>query len=143
MAPMTRSFSPGGVPTSAVADYYARRAVGEVGFIISEGTVVNRPASSNDPNIPRFHGKAELGGWQEVITRVHAVGGVMAPQLWHMGVVAPKDSGWLTTAPFEGPSGLVAPGKIGGVAMTEKDIAATIRPFPIFMARSHLVGGRR
>ena len=48
MAPMTRSFCPGGVPTSAVADYYARRAVGEVGFIISEGAVVNRPASSND-----------------------------------------------------------------------------------------------
>ena len=34
MAPMTRSFSPGGVPTSDVADYYARRATAEVGLII-------------------------------------------------------------------------------------------------------------
>jgi len=46
-----------------------------------------------------------------------------------MGVVAPKDGGWLPSAPFEGPSGLVAPGKIGGVAMTELDVAATIRAF--------------
>ena len=49
MAPMTRSFSPGGVPTSAAADYYARRAQGETGLILSEGAVVNRPASSSDP----------------------------------------------------------------------------------------------
>ena len=140
MAPMTRSFCPGGVPTSAVADYYARRAVGEVGFIISEGAVVNRPASSNDPNIPRFHGEAELRGWQEVITKVHSVGGIMAPQLWHMGVVAPKDSGWLTTAPFEGPSGLVAPGKIGGVAMTEQDIDATIQAFAQAAADAKTLG---
>jgi 2,4-dienoyl-CoA reductase-like NADH-dependent reductase (Old Yellow Enzyme family) len=140
MAPMTRSFSPGGVPTSNVADYYARRATGEVGLIISEGTVVDRPASSNDPNIPRFHGKPALHGWQEVITRVHAVGGVMAPQLWHMGVVAPKESGWLTTAPFEGPSGLVAPGKIGGVAMTKQDIADTIRGFAQAAAEARTLG---
>lgn len=50
IAPMTRSFSPGGVPTSNVPDYYAHRAQGEVGLILSEGKVVNRPASSNDPN---------------------------------------------------------------------------------------------
>jgi len=56
MAPMTRSFSPGGVPTEEVAQYYRRRAAAEVGLIVSEGTGVNRPASLNDPNVPRFHG---------------------------------------------------------------------------------------
>jgi 2,4-dienoyl-CoA reductase-like NADH-dependent reductase (Old Yellow Enzyme family) len=61
MAPMTRSFSPDGVPTLKVADYYARRAEGEVGLILSEGTVVNRPASSNDPNIPHLWPKT-VGG---------------------------------------------------------------------------------
>ena len=135
MAPMTRSFSPGGVPGSKVADYYVRRAIGEVGLIISEGTVVNRPASSNDPDIPRFNGPPALAGWKQVIAGVHAAGGVMAPQLWHMGVVAPKDGGWIPSAPFEGPSGLVAPGKIGGVAMTEPDIAATIRAFASWRSR--------
>src|SRR5689334_5198384 len=56
MAPMTRSFSPGGVPTDNVAAYYRRRAENDVGLILSEGTVIDRPASSNDPNVPRFHG---------------------------------------------------------------------------------------
>ena len=129
MAPMTRSFSPGGVPALNVADYYDRRATGDVGLIISEGTVVDRPASSNDPNIPLFHGERALAGWKAVIDMVHADGGAMAPQLWHMGVVAPHSSGWLPKDPFEGPSGLVAPGRIGGVAMTGADISATVRAF--------------
>ena len=42
MAPMTRSFSPGGIPTEDVARYYRRRAEGAVGFIISEGTGARR-----------------------------------------------------------------------------------------------------
>jgi RpiB/LacA/LacB family sugar-phosphate isomerase len=129
MAPMTRSFSPGGVPTAKVADYYDRRVAGEVGLIISEGTVVNRPAASNDPDIPHFYGAEPLLGWKAVIDLVHRDGGTMAPQLWHMGVVAPKATGWLPAAPFEGPSGLVAPGKMGGVAMSALDIADTVSAF--------------
>src|ERR1035437_8318532 len=126
MAPMTRTFSPDGVPGPNVADYYARRVEGEVGLIVTEGTMVNRPAVSNDPNIPHFYGTKSLDGWKGVVEKVHAIGGAIAPQLWHMGVVAPKESGWLPPAPFEGPSGVVAPGKIGGVAMTAHDIAETI-----------------
>jgi 2,4-dienoyl-CoA reductase-like NADH-dependent reductase (Old Yellow Enzyme family) len=137
---MTRSFSPGGVPTSNVADYYDRRATGEVGLIITEGTVVDRAASSNDPDIPRFFGEKPLLGWKAAIDKVHSDGGVMAPQLWHMGVVAPKDSGWLPPAPFEGPSGFVAPGKIGGVAMTGRDIADTIRAFAEAAAQAKALG---
>ncbi|HWU79206.1 MAG TPA: 12-oxophytodienoate reductase, partial [Caulobacter sp.] len=57
MAPMTRSFSPGGVPTDEVAAYYRRRAEGQVGLIVTEGTGVARPASLNDANVPRFHGE--------------------------------------------------------------------------------------
>jgi 2,4-dienoyl-CoA reductase-like NADH-dependent reductase (Old Yellow Enzyme family) len=129
MAPMTRSFSPGGVPTKEVADYYRRRAEGEVGLILSEGTVINREASSNDPNIPRFHGEKSLAGWKQVITDVHKAGGAMGPQIWHMGVMPPLASGWLPSAPFEGPSGFVAPGKMGGVAMSESDIQSTIEAF--------------
>ena len=63
MAPMTRSFAQGGVPGAANAAYYARRAEGGVGLILSEGTVVDRPASRNEPNIPFFHGDAALAGW--------------------------------------------------------------------------------
>lgn len=56
MAPMTRSFSPGGVPTAAVAAYYRRRAENGVGLIITEGTGVGRPAALNEPDVPHFHG---------------------------------------------------------------------------------------
>jgi 2,4-dienoyl-CoA reductase-like NADH-dependent reductase (Old Yellow Enzyme family) len=140
MAPMTRSFSPGGVPTSQVADYYARRAEADVGLIISEGTVVNRPAASHDSRIPHFYGEKSLQGWKAVIDKVHAVGGVMAPQLWHVGVVTPGATGWLPPAPFEGPSGYVAPGKAGGVAMTEHDIAETIRAFAQAAAEAKALG---
>lgn len=140
MAPMTRSFSPGGVPTSQVADYYARRAEAEVGLIISEGTAVNRPAAAYDPDVPHFYGTNSLRGWRGVIERVHAAGGVMAPQLWHVGVVAPAKTGWLPSASFEGPSGFVASGKIGGVTMTEQDIAETIRAFAQAAAEAKTLG---
>ncbi len=129
MAPMTRSFSPGGVPTDNVAAYYRRRAENDVGLILSEGTVIDRPASSNDPNVPRFHGGDALAGWKKVIDAVHAVGGAMAPQIWHMGVMAPHASGWLPPQPLEGPSGFVVPGKPSGVVMSEGDIADTIAAF--------------
>ncbi len=129
MAPMTRSFSPNGVPGADVAAYYRRRAEGQVGLILTEGTVVERPASSNDPNIPHFYGEQALAGWQQVVKEVHAGGGKIGPQLWHMGVMQEHRSGWTPSQPFEGPSGLVAPGQPKGNAMTESDIADTIAAF--------------
>jgi 2,4-dienoyl-CoA reductase-like NADH-dependent reductase (Old Yellow Enzyme family) len=63
MAPMTRSFSPGGVPDSEVAAYYRRRAAGGVGFLITEGAGIARPAALDDPNAPRLHGRLALDGW--------------------------------------------------------------------------------
>ena len=102
--------------------------------------MVDRASSSNDPDIPHFFGSKSLLGWKAVIDKVHADGGVMAPQLWHMGVVAPKNSAWLPPAPFEGPSGYVAPGRIGGVAMTAQDIADTIRAFAEAAAQAKALG---
>lgn len=129
MAPMTRSFSPNGIPTPDVVSYYTRRAAADVGLILSEGTVIDRVASSNDPNIPRFHGAEALKAWGEVIDSVHKVGGKMAPQIWHQGVTQPHRSGWLPAGPFEGPSGLLNAEKSGGVEMTEADIHKTIEAY--------------
>ncbi|RZK82011.1 MAG: NADH:flavin oxidoreductase [Pedobacter sp.] len=129
MAPMTRSFSPNGVPTDEVANYYQKRAAGEVGLILSEGTVINRPSSSNDANIPHFYGQESLAGWKNVIDSVHAEGGQMGPQIWHMGVMENHGSGWVPPKPFEGPSSLNRPGFENGVAMTEEDIADTIAAY--------------
>ncbi|WP_341906562.1 NADH:flavin oxidoreductase [Fluviicola taffensis] len=129
MAPMTRSFSPNGVPTTEVATYYQKRAEGGVGLILSEGTVIDRPSSSNDGNIPHFYGTDALNGWKNVIDSVHASGGQMAPQIWHMGVMNNHASGWLPPVPFEGPSGLNHPGFNNGRTMTDSDIADTIAAF--------------
>jgi len=85
MAPMTRAQSDNGVPTQKIADYYARRAASEVGLILSEGTVINRPASKNVQNIPDFYGTEALKGWKSVIDAVHQNGGKMGPQIWHVG----------------------------------------------------------
>jgi len=129
MAPMTRSFSPEGVPGENVAAYYRRRAEGEVGLILSEGTVVDRPASRNDPGIPFFHGEAALAGWKRVIDEVHAAGGRMGPQLWHTGSATNPMTDWAPPAPVESPSGLAGPGRPHGEAMSDGAIADTIAAF--------------
>ncbi|MDR3672170.1 MAG: NADH:flavin oxidoreductase [Holophaga sp.] len=139
MAPMTRTFSPGGVVTGKVADYYERRASGNVGLIVSEGTGIDRSAALNEPDAPRFHGAAELAGWQRVIERVHAAGGVMAPQLWHVGAV-PSPSGGKGPGAVDSPSGLLAPGKPVGEPMSESAIADTIAAFASAAADAKRLG---
>ena len=59
MAPMTRSFSPGGVPNAGVVEYYRRRAAAGVGLIVTEGTTINHKAANGYPNVPRFYGEDE------------------------------------------------------------------------------------
>ena len=128
MAPMTRNFSPKGVPGADVAAYYRRRAENEVGLILSEGTVIERPASRNQPGIPFFHGPA-LDGWAKVIDGVHAAGGKMGPQIWHVGSASVPGVDWLPPGSIESPSGLEAPDKTRGEAMTEEAIADAIAAF--------------
>ena len=129
MAPMTRSKSPGGIATPDVAAYYARRAAAEVGLIVTEGTGVARPASLNDPDIPRFHGQAELAAWGEVAKSVHAEGGFIAPQLWHVGAVRSHRPDWSPPGACDSPSGLSSPGKKFGEPMTDAEVADAIAAF--------------
>lgn len=140
MAPMTREFATDGVPSPEAAAYYRRRAEGQVGLIISEGTVIERPNSANTPRVPHFYGAEALAGWQRVAEAVHAAGGKMAPQLWHMGAVGPHYSGQYATAPQESPSGLLKPGTPGGQAMTLTDIEATIAAFGQAAAEAQRLG---
>ncbi|CAN5346472.1 NADH:flavin oxidoreductase [soil metagenome] len=87
MAPMTRNKSPKHVPTQEVADYYRRRAEGGVGLIITEGTVINHKAGHAYPDVPNIFGEEALKGWEEVVKQVHTAGGLIFPQLWHVGSV--------------------------------------------------------
>lgn len=127
MAPMTRNFAANGLPGDAHAAYYRRRAAGQAGLLLSEGTVIDRPASRNEPGIPFFHGEAALSGWKTVIDAVHDAGGRMGPQIWHTG--AARASEWEPEVPVESPSGLDAPGVRRGEAMSEETIADTVAAF--------------
>ncbi|MBI1199325.1 MAG: 12-oxophytodienoate reductase [Phenylobacterium sp.] len=140
MAPMTRSFSPGGVATDEVAAYYRRRAENQVGLIVTEGTGVNRPASLNDPNIPRFHGDTELTAWGKVASEVHKGGGLIAPQLWHVGAVRSRSEDWTPPGPYDSPSGYSSPGKKFGEAMSDEDVADAIRAFADAAAAAKALG---
>lgn len=126
MAPMTRSFSPGNVPNDAVVKYYQRRAEGEVGLIITEGVEINHPGASGFPNVPKIYGEA-MTGWRRVVDAVHAAGGQIIPQLWHVGAVRKPETD--DAAPAYSPSGLFGPGKPSGVAMTKDDINDVIQVF--------------
>ncbi len=129
MAPMTRSQSPGGVPTDAVADYYARRAAADIGLIISEGTVINRGGASNDPNIPEFYGEKPLAGWKNVLEGVHAAGGKIAPQIWHMGMVRKPGTGLHPDAKSDSPSGITHRGKAVAETPSESEIADMVMAY--------------
>lgn len=86
MAPMTRVFATDqGVPTPQMAEYYRRRAAGEVGLIVTEGTIVDHPSAGYDRNIPALSTPAQVAGWRQVVDAVHSEGGKIAPQLWHVG----------------------------------------------------------
>ena len=140
MAPMTRAFSPGGIPTADVAAYYRRRAEGQVGLILTEGTVINRPASAGNKAYPHIYGNEALSGWQEVVDEVHALGGKIGPQLWHVGVVQPGGDDPLPQDIFEGPSGLSGTGEPVGKVMSEEDIADTIAAFAESAANAKVLG---
>jgi 2,4-dienoyl-CoA reductase-like NADH-dependent reductase (Old Yellow Enzyme family) len=128
------------VATEEVAQYYSRRAAADVGLIVSEGAGVDRPASLNDPNMPRFHGEAELAAWKRVIDEVHTAGGAMAPQLWHMGGVETSSATWAPPGPYDSPSGLAHPDKPLGQAMTDADAADAIRAYADGAAASQRLG---
>jgi N-ethylmaleimide reductase len=86
MAPMTRNRAGEGlVPTDLNAEYYAQRA--SSGLIISEATQVH-PLGVGYPLTPGIHTAAQVAGWKKVTDAVHAKGGKIFLQLWHVGRVS-------------------------------------------------------
>lgn len=128
MAPMTRQFSPNGIPDDKVRAYYQRRAEGGVGLIITEGTTIPHDAASSAVEIPCFHGPA-LEGWQKVIDAVHGVGGKIAPQLWHVGSTRKPGTGPCPDYPSASPSGLIRPGKKVMDALSSAEIDKLIKAY--------------
>jgi len=83
MAPLTRARATrDAVPTPIMAEYYAQRA--EAGLIISEATGISR-IGLGWPHAPGLWSEAQVEGWKPVVEAVHAAGGRIVAQLWHMG----------------------------------------------------------
>tara|TARA_B100000749_G_scaffold280455_1_gene276747 strand:- start:185763 stop:186866 length:1104 start_codon:yes stop_codon:yes gene_type:complete len=105
MAPMTRSQSPGHIPTSLSVDYYRRRAEGGVGLIITEGINIDDPSSAGYSDVPILHGEA-LSAWKLVTGAVHECGQKIAAQIWHVGCNRSKDFDLDNNIPSVSPSGI-------------------------------------
>jgi N-ethylmaleimide reductase len=86
MAPMTRNRAgPRNVPTALMATYYAQRA--SAGLIVTEATQV-APEGVGYPNTPGIHSPGQVEGWRRVTRAVHAAGGRIFLQLWHVGRIS-------------------------------------------------------
>jgi 2,4-dienoyl-CoA reductase-like NADH-dependent reductase (Old Yellow Enzyme family) len=105
-SPMTRYFSPNGLPTADMEAYYRRRAEGDAALIISEGLGIDRVNSRAVTFVPNFHGDA-LDGWGKVLKGVHSAGAAMAPQFWHVGGQPDYNYPDAEHEPLESPSGLI------------------------------------
>ena len=143
MAPMTRMFSPGGVPGQDVASYYSRRAAAGVGLIVTEGTYVGHDSAGESDRVPRFHGEEQLAGWAKVAAAVHEAGGRIMPQLWHIGMTRRPEARLNPEAPAMGPSG-VRVGPDGdsrdGHTMTESDLDDVVTAFAQSAAAAERIG---
>lgn len=91
MAPLTRSRAgqPGDVPTALNVEYYVQRAT--AGLIVTEATQVD-PHGKGYAWTPGIYSDAQEAGWRAVVDAVHAAGGRIALQLWHVGRISHR---WL------------------------------------------------
>jgi 2,4-dienoyl-CoA reductase-like NADH-dependent reductase (Old Yellow Enzyme family) len=134
MAPLTRGrATKEAVPTPVMVEYYAQRA--EAGLIISEATGISR-IGLGWPYAPGLWNDAQVEGWKPVVDAVHAAGGRIVAQLWHMGrLVHPSVGGGrpvspsATTAPsyahtYEGKQPYVE-----AHALTPAEIKATVADY--------------
>ena len=89
MAPLTRmrSKQPGNIPYELNAEYYAHRA--SAGLIISEATQISQQGQGY-PATPGIYSPEQVAGWKLVTDAVHAKGGVIFLQLWHVGALLHK-----------------------------------------------------
>lgn len=135
MAPLTRCrASEGRVPNALMAEYYAQRA--GAGLILTEATCIS-PAGVGYPNTPGIWSEEQVAGWKLVTEAVHARGGKIALQLWHVGRISDPIylEGELPVAPSavrpKGTVSLVRPVKefVTPRALTIEEIKATIEDY--------------
>lgn len=85
MAPMTRKLTPEAIPDEELIEYFASRARGGVGLIITEPIAVSHPSANKDGFSPDFATEEKIQGWKAVVRAVHIEGAKIFAQIWHMG----------------------------------------------------------
>jgi N-ethylmaleimide reductase len=86
MAPLTRNrAAPGQVPSDLAVEYYRQRA--SAGLIITEASQIS-PEGQGYIDTPGIHSAEQVAGWRRVTDAVHAAGGCIVIQLWHVGRVS-------------------------------------------------------
>ncbi|MDR3454275.1 MAG: alkene reductase [Rhodoferax sp.] len=88
MAPLTRNRAPGALPTPLVATYYSQRA--SAGLIVTEATAISHQGQGY-ADVPGIWSTEQVAGWKKVTDAVHARGGKIVVQLWHVGRVSHND----------------------------------------------------
>jgi N-ethylmaleimide reductase len=119
MAPLTRMRAPESVPTELMLRYYCQRT--SAGLIISEATSIS-PQGVGYPAIPGIYSDAQVKAWKKITEAVHAKGGRIFLQLWHVGRISHPDfhDGDLPVAPSA-----IAP---QGEAVTYKGMQPFVTP---------------
>ncbi|PYE88789.1 alkene reductase [Phyllobacterium leguminum] len=85
MAPLTRNRSPNATPTELAVTYYTQRAT--AGLIVSEGTAITQQGQGY-ADVPGLYAPEQLAAWRKVTDAVHAEGGKVVAQIWHVGRVS-------------------------------------------------------
>ena len=85
MAPLTRNRSPNAIPNDLQVEYYRQRA--GAGLIITEGTPITQQGQGY-ADVPGLYKPEAIAGWKKVTDAVHAAGGKIVTQIWHVGRVS-------------------------------------------------------
>jgi 2,4-dienoyl-CoA reductase-like NADH-dependent reductase (Old Yellow Enzyme family) len=119
MAPLTRNRSsgPGRVPNALMRDYYVQRA--SAGLILSEATSVT-PMGVGYPHTPGIWSDEQVVGWRKITDAVHAAGGRILIQLWHVGRIS--DPSYHNSALPVAPSAIAPKGHVS-LLRPERDYA--------------------
>ena len=147
MAPLARARNDARrVPTDIVAEYYAQRA--SAGLIVTEATSVS-PLSVSRPGAAALQNEEQVEGWRRVADRVHAAGGLIFHQLYHLGRKSDPSRMPGGAAPVA-PSAIAAKGEVNGVngvtpfavprALEEPEIAHVVEEFRAAADRAKRAG---
>nr|MBL8454743.1 alkene reductase [Zoogloeaceae bacterium] len=85
MAPLTRNRSPNAIPSEMAVTYYSQRA--SAGLLITEATAISQQGQGY-AQVPGLYAPEQLAGWRRVTDAVHAAGGKIVVQIWHVGRIS-------------------------------------------------------